>query len=66
MELQHQVLFNLLLFFQQLQSAVAGDAVGQVHHQVAPAQLEKAVNHLAQPATCRTPQVRTPEQLAAA
>ena len=40
----HQVLFGLVRLFQQLQPAIAADAVRQMDDIVALAQLEKAVD----------------------
>ena len=49
-ELELQVLFGLAFFLQQLQAAIAADAVRQVDHVIAFAQLEKAVDHAPQAA----------------
>ena len=65
-KLEHQVLFGLVGLFQQLQAAVAADAVRQVDDVVALAQLEKAVDDAAQPAARGAVQVGAMKQLAAA
>ena len=56
---------DLLFFFQQTHPAVSADAVRDVHDQVALAEIQKAVDHPAQPATRRAIQLVTMEQLAA-
>ena len=65
-KLEHQVLFGLVPFFEQLQAAVAADAVRQVDDVVAFAQLEKAVDHAAQPPPRGAVQIGPVKQLAAA
>ncbi len=65
-KLQFQVLLDLAVFFQQRQAAVAGDAVGDVHHQVALVQLEKAVDHPPQVPPRRAPQIGAVKEFAAA
>ena len=49
-EFELEMLFDLVVLFQQLQAAIAADAVRQVDDVVPFAQLEKAVDHAAQPA----------------
>ena len=66
MKLQFQVFLDLPVLLQQLQPAVAGDAVADVDHQVAFAEFEEAVDHPRQPAVRRPPQIGAAEQLAAA
>ncbi len=66
LEFQHQVLLHLLVLFQELHAAVAGNPVGDVDHQVAFAQLDEAVDHLVQPAMGRAAQVRAMEHRIAA
>ena len=56
-ELQFEVLLDLPVLLQQLQPAVAGDAVADVDHQVAFAEFEEAVDHPAQPPPRRARQV---------
>ena len=60
-ELELQVLFGLAVLLQQLQPAIAADAVRQVDDVVAFAQLEKAVDRAAQPAPRGPVQVRRDE-----
>ena len=50
-------------FSSSLQAAIAADAVRQVHDVVAFAQIEEAVDHLAQPAPRQPPQLAAVEQL---
>ena len=65
-KLQFQVLLDLPVLLQQLQPAVAGDAVADVDHQVAFAQFEEAVDDPREPAVRRATQIGPAEQLAAA
>ena len=62
-ELQLEMFFGLLFVLEQLQSAVAADAVADVHDQVAFAQVEEAVDRAAQPPPRRPGHVGPPEQL---
>ena len=63
-ELDLQVLFLLALLLDQPQAAIPADAVGQMHDQVAFAQVEERVDRLAQPPPRQPPQLAAMEQLA--
>ena len=65
-ELEFEMLFGVALFFQQPQAAITADAVGDVDHQVAFAQLQKAVDHAAQSPPRRPVDLGPMEQLVAA
>ena len=59
------MLFDPPFLVQQFQTAIAGDAVGQVHDQVAGPQVQEAVDRLAQPAARQPPQLAAVKQFAA-
>ena len=67
-EFQFQVLLDLAVLLQQLHAAIAGDAVAEMHHQIAFVQFEEAVDRAAQmpPRGGRPLHVGAAEQLAAA
>lgn len=66
MEFEHQVLFDLALFFQQLQTTIAADAVRQMDDVVPFVQLQEAIDHASKPRRVRPVQVGPQKQLAAA
>ena len=67
MEFQFQVLLNLPVLLQQLHAAIAGDAVAEMHDEIAFVQVEKAVNCTAEVPSChcRPLHVGAAEKLAA-
>ena len=58
------MLFLLAVLFDQLQAAIAADAVGQMDDQIAFAQLEEAIDRLAQTPPRHAAQIAAMEQLA--
>ena len=65
-EFQLQMLFDLIVLFQQLQPAIAADAVRQVDDIIPFAQIQKAVDHAAELAAAGPGQIAAVKQLVAA
>jgi len=62
-ELDLQVLFDLPLLVQQLDSPIATDTVAQMDHQITGSQIEKAVDRFTRPPPTHSPDFAAGEQL---